>query len=465
MKSRTHALFSSVLFFSLFAHAAVPAAKPNIVFMLVDDMGWTDLACFGSKYYETPNIDRLASQGMRFTDAYSACTVCSPTRASVLTGQYPARLHITDWIAGHKRPFAKLSVPDWTMQLSPDIPNVAKVLKAAGYATASIGKWHLGPEACWPDKQGFDLNIAGCDKGQPPSYFSPYKIPTLSDGPDGEFLSDRLTTEALKFLEQNKDKPFFLYFPHYAVHTPLMAKKEVVEKYRAKADPNAPQNNPTYAALVESVDDSVGRLLRKLEELKLSENTIIVFTSDNGGLLQNKITSNVPLRAGKGSAYEGGVRVPLIVKWPGVTKPGSVDHTPVISADSFPTLLAMTGASAPTSHTVDGESLEPLLRQTGSLKREALFWHYPHYHPGGATPYGAIRAGDFRLVEFYEDNRVELYNLKDDIGETRDLAAKLPEKAAILRQKLHDWRQRVGAQMPTPNPARDPVKDQAKKKQ
>jgi arylsulfatase A-like enzyme len=430
--------------------------------VLVDDMGWTDLGCFGSKYYETPNIDRLASQGMRFTDAYSACTVCSPTRASVMTGQYPARLHITDWIAGHKRPFAKLSVPDWTMQLATDIPNVAKVLKSAGYATASIGKWHLGPAECWPDKQGFDLNVAGFNMGQPPSYFSPYKIPTLSDGPAGEFLSDRLTTEALTFIETHKDRPFFVYFPHYAVHTPLMAKKEIIDKYKARADPNAPHNNPTYAALVESVDDSIGRLLQKLEALKLSERTVIVFTSDNGGL--KNVTSNVPLRAGKGSAYEGGVRVPLIVKWPGVTRPGSLCRTPVISADYFPTLLAMAGAAAPASHAIDGESLEPLLRQSGALTRDALYWHYPHYHPGGATPYGAVREGDFRLVEFYEDSRAELYNLKDDIGETQDLAAKLPEKTAALRQKLRDWHKQVGAQMPVPNPNHDPDKDQAKKK-
>ncbi len=447
---------------ALLTASLVSAAQPNIIFVLVDDMGWTDLGCFGSTYYQTPNIDRLAAQGMRFTDAYSACTVCSPTRASVMTGQYPARLHITDWIAGHKRPFAKLSIPDWTMQLSPDTPNVARVLKSAGYSTASIGKWHLGPEACWPDKQGFDLNFGGCDKGQPPSYFSPYKIPTLAEGPAGEFLSDRLTSEALSFVERNKDKPFFLYLPHYAVHTPLAAKPEVVEKYKAKQNKDAAHHNPVYAGLVESVDDSVGRILRKLEELKLSENTIIIFTSDNGGLIG--CTSNVPLRAGKGSAYEGGVRVPLIVKWPGVTKPGSVSHTPVISADFFPTLLAMLGVAAPASHVVDGESLVPVLKQEGALARQALYWHYPHYHPGGATPYSAIREGDFRLVEFFEDQHVELYNLKDDIGETQDLAVKMPEKTADLRQKLKDWRNRVGAQMPTPNPGYDPGKDNQQKK-
>jgi len=446
----------------LAAGAEQPAARPNIVFVLADDMGWTDLGCCGSKFYETPNIDRLAAQGMRFTDAYSACTVCSPSRACILTGQYPARLHITDWIAGHKRPFAKLRVPDWTLRLSPEIPNVARVLKSAGYATASIGKWHLGPENCWPDRQGFDLNVGGCDKGQPPSYFAPYRIPTLTDGPDGEFLSERLTSEALTFIERNKGKPFFLYLPHYAVHTPIQAKPAVIAKYKARQDKSAPHHNPGYAALVESVDDSVGRLMRKLEELGLADHTIVVFTSDNGGLIG--CTSNAPLRAGKGSAYEGGVRVPLIVKWPGVAKPGSANHTPVIGADFFPTLLAMAGVRGPQSHTVDGESLVPLLRQSGTLARDTLYWHYPHYHPGGATPYGAIREGAFRLVEFYEDNRVELYDLSDDIGETKDLAASRPEKAAALRKRLAEWRTRVGAQMPTPNPDHDPDNGQRARK-
>ncbi len=433
---------------------AAGVEKPNIVLILVDDMGWTDLGCFGSTYYETPNIDRLARQGMRFTDAYSACTVCSPTRGCVLTGQYPARLHITDWIPGHARPKAKLRVPDWMMHLPLETTNLGRSLHSAGYATASVGKWHLGHEEYWPEKQGFDLNIAGCHMGQPPSYFAPYKIPTLTEGPRGEFLSERLTTEALGFIERNKDRPFFLYFPHYAVHTPLMGKPEVVAKYKKKADPNAPHHNPTYAALVESVDDSVGRILEKLDELKLEGRTLLIFTSDNGGLLRS--TSNVPLRAGKGSAYEGGVRVPLIIKWPGVTAPGSVCRTPVISADHFPTLLALSGAASDPRHVVDGESIEPLLRQSGGLKRDTLYWHYPHYHPGGATPYGAIRERDFRLVEFYEDNHVELYNLADDIGETRDLATTLPDQAAALRRKLHDWRDRVGAQMPTPNPDFDP---------
>jgi len=451
-------LFTSLLVsLSLVASGLAAPQRPNIVFVLVDDMGWTDLGCFGSTYYETPNIDRLASQGMRFTDAYAACTVCSPSRASILTGQYPARLHITDWIEGHKRPYAKLRVPDWTLSLSPDIPNLARVLKSAGYATASIGKWHLGPEACYPDKQGFDVNIGGTHRGQPPSYFSPYKIPTLADGPAGEFLTDREAAEAAAFIEKHREEPFFIYLPHYAVHTPIAAKPEIVEKYKAKQNKSAPQHNPTYAGLVESVDDAMGVILRKLEALGLSERTVIVFTSDNGGLLG--CTSNVPLRAGKGSAYEGGVRVPLIVKWPGVTQPGSVCHAPVIGADFYPTLLAVAGVPAPASHPVDGESLVPLLRQAGPLTRDAIYWHYPHYHPGGATPYSAIREGNFRLVEFFEDSHVELYNLKEDLSETRDLAAALPEKAAAMRRKLADWRTRVGAQLPRPNPEAVPERD------
>jgi len=436
--------------------AETGVTKPNLIFVLVDDMGWTDLGCMGSTFYETPHIDRLASQGMRFTQAYSACTVCSPTRAAVLTGKYPARLHITDWITGHVRPHAKLRVPDWTMYLSPEETTIADALRKAGYATASIGKWHLGGEKFYPDRHGFDLNIGGTDKGSPLSYFAPYRIPTLPEGPAGEFLSDRLTTEALTFIERNQDRPFFLYLPHYAVHTPLMAKPEVIEKYKKKIRPDAPHQHPVYAGLVESVDDSVGRIMKKLEALKLSENTILFFTSDNGGLLRS--TSNVPLRAGKGSAYEGGVRVPLIIRWPGVTRPGSTCDVPVISTDFFPTLLAMAGAKDDSQRAVDGESLVPLLRQSGSLRRDAIYWHYPHYHPGGAIPYSAIRRGDFRLIEFFEDNHIELYDLKNDIGEKEDLAAKMPEKAEQLRSRLAAWRNEVGAQLPSSNPDYDPAR-------
>ncbi len=444
---RTLALLLALI---LPAASSPQSDRPNFVIFLVDDLGWTDLGCFGSSFYETPHIDRLAAQGMKFTHAYSACTVCSPTRASLMTGKYPARLHVTDWIAGHKQPKAKLKVPDWTMHLAHEEVTIAEALKGAGYATASIGKWHLGPPAYFPEKQGFDLNRGGSDKGQPPSYFSPYKIPTLEEGEKGEYLTDRLTTEALAFLDSNKDRPFLLYFPHYGVHTPLQAKKALVEKYQAKAKAGADHSNATYAAMIESVDDSVGRVVAKLDELKLSSRTVIVFTSDNGGLLRS--TSNRPLRAGKGSAYEGGVRVSLIVRWPGAVKAGTVCATPVITPDHAATMLDLAGAKP----AVDGLSLVPLLKGTGGLSRDAIFWHYPHYHPGGATPHGAIRQGDLRLVEFFEDGRVELYDLKEDVGETKDLAAARPEIARELRKRLADWRAAVGAQMPSPNPDYDP---------
>jgi arylsulfatase A len=431
---------------------------PNFILILADDLGWTDLGCQGSKFYETPHIDRLAREGMRFSQAYSACTVCSPTRAAVLTGKYPARLHITDWIQGHPRPFAKLNVPAWTMYLPLEETTIAEALKAAGYATASIGKWHLGATNYYPERHGFDLNLAGTDRGQPPSYFSPYKIATLPDGPPGEFLTDRESAEACKWIEAHRDQPFFLYLPHHAVHTPLMGKTNAVAKYKAKARPDAAQRNATYAALVESVDDSVGRILAKLGELRLADSTVVLFTSDNGGLVLNNVTRNLGLRAGKGSAYEGGVRVPLIVRWPGVTRPGSTCDAPVISTDFFPTLLEMAGITPPAGSPTDGESLVPLLRGAPRLKRDAIFWHYPHYHPGGATPYGAIRQGDWKLIEFFEDNRVELYNLRDDPAEQNDLAATLSEEAAGLRQRLSAWRQQTRAQMPAPNPDFDPAR-------
>ncbi len=443
----------TLLLASALLGAAPAAEKPNFILILVDDMGFTDLGCSGSAYYETPNIDRLATEGMRFTHATSACTVCSPTRAAVLTGKYPARLHVTDWIAGHKRPFAKLRVPDWTQHLPLEENTLAEALRGSGYATGVIGKWHLGGAGFEPARQGFEVNIGGDHRGQPPSYFSPYNIPSIPDGPKGEYLTDREGAEAEKFIEANRDRPFFLYLPRYAVHTPLQARPELVEKYRAKSKPGAPHQNPVYAAMIESLDASVGRILGKLEALGIAGRTVVIFSSDNGGLLRS--TSNPPARAGKGSAYEGGVRVPLLVRWPGAAKPGSTSDAPVMSIDFFPTLLEIAGVA---HGAVDGESIVPVLKGTNSLRREALFWHYPHYHPGGATPYGAVRAGDWRLVEFYEDARAELYNLKEDPGEEKDLAAAMPEKAAAMRKTLHDWRRSVGAQMPEANPDYDPKK-------
>lgn len=436
---------------------AVAGQRPNIVFILVDDLGWSDVGCFGSKYYETPNIDRLASQGMRFTDAYAACSVCSPTRASIMTGKYPARLHLTDWIPGEgDAPIHALRIPDWRKFLPLEEVTIAEALKSAGYISASIGKWHLGGPQYYPEHQGFDFTVAGGDIGHPASYFWPYEgkthtVPGLKlGGHAGEYLTDRLTDAAEDFIAQNKDRPFFLYFAHYAVHVPLQAKPALAAKYKAKA-PRGEQTNAVYAAMVESVDDSVGRILRRLDALGLAANTVVVFMSDNGGLWP-QATSNAPLRAGKGYPYEGGIREPLIIKWPGTTRAGTTCSTPVSSIDFFPTLLEIGGATLPGP--VDGHSLVPLLKQSGPLQREALFWHYPHYWGRNRVrPFGVVRAGDWKLIEFYEDMRVELYNLKDDLGETRDLAKEQPEKAGELRVRLHHWRQSVDAQMPTPNPA------------
>lgn len=437
------------------APAAATAPKVNVIVVLVDDMGWKDLSCQGSDFYETPQIDRLAASGMRFTTAYSACTVCSPTRAAMMTGEYPARLHLTDWISGHARPHAKLRSPDWTKLLPLEAVTVAERLKAHGYATASIGKWHLGGEEHHPEHQGFDVNLGGTAKGQPPSYFSPYRISTLPDGPDGEYLTDREGVEAAAFIEAHRDCPFFLYLPHYGVHTPIQAKPQVAAKYAAKR-PGIPARLATYAAMVESVDDAMGTILDALDRLGIRDRTAIFLTSDNGG--QAAITDMQPLRGGKGSAYEGGVRVPFIVSWPGVTQPGSTSDVPVITPDIPATILDLTGAGVATGQPIDGQSLASPLRG-GRLDREALYWHYPHYHPGGATPHSAIRSGSWRLVHFYEDGHDELYDLATDPGEAANLAAARPEQTGDLRARLDHWLADVDGQMPTPNPDADPSRD------
>jgi len=443
----------------------------NIVFILADDLGWRDLGCYGSTFYETPHLDRLAAQGMRFTDAYAACNVCSPTRASILTGKYPARLNLTDWLPGRPdRPDQKLKRPLIIDHLPLEEVTIAEALKEAGYQTAFFGKWHLGGEKFFPEHQGFDLNVGGCEKGHPPSYFSPYKIPNLSDGPKGEYLTDRLTDEAIRFIERSKDRPFLLYLSHYAVHNPQQAKAQLVEKYRAKLATLPPsttpefvtdlgrqvrqiQNKPVYAAMIQSLDESVGRIMAKLAELKLDQNTVVVFTSDNGGLstAEGTPTSNFPLRMGKGWHYEGGVREPLVVKWLGVTKPGSVCRQPMISTDFYPTFLETAGAPPRPRQHRDGVSLVPLLKGDAGAERP-LFWHYPHYSNQGGAPGGAVRLGDYKLIEWFEDMHVELFNVREDLGEKNNLAAKLPEKAAALRKQLHEWRASVNAQMTTPNP-------------
>jgi arylsulfatase A-like enzyme len=403
---------------------------------------------------------------MRFPHAYAACPVCSPTRASIMTGKYPARLNITNYIAGMRA--GKLKPPEYLHQLPLEEVTLAEAFKEAGYTTGFVGKWHLGGEGYLPDKQGFDLNVAGTAAGSPRSYFSPYKMANIEDGPPGEYLTDRLTDEALKFMTANKDRPFLLYLSHYAVHIPLRAKKEIEARYAAKAaglpEPSGPRSVPegkvqarqvqdhaVYAAMVQSMDESVGRIMKTLDELGLADSTAVIFMSDNGGLstAEGSPTANVPLRAGKGWLYEGGIREPLVIKWPGVAAPGSVCDAPVISTDFYPTMLEMAGLAPRPQQHCDGVSAAGLLRGEKTLARKAIFWHYPHYSNQGGGPGGAVRAGDLKLIEFYEDDRVELYNVKDDISEKRDLAAASPEKAAELRNMLHEWRKEVGAHMPT----------------
>lgn len=437
--------------------------KTNIILFLVDDMGWTDVGCYGSDFYETPNIDNLAKQGMKFTNGYSACTVCSPSRASILTGKYPARLHLTDWIDGYYKPYAKLLSPEWIKYLPLGEITVAELLKKRGYATASIGKWHLGDDIkYYPEHQGFDVNVAGTFQGQPPKYFSPYNIPRLKNGPAGEFLTERLTEEAIHFIKDKKDKPFFLYMPFFAVHTPLQAKETDIQYFKGKINPAANHQHPVYAAMVKSVDESVGRIMAYLKEQKLSENTLVIFTSDNGGLVRgqnyqkNKVTDNTPLRAGKGSTYEGGTRVPTIAVWPGKIKANAISEVPVIGTDLFPTFTEVAGISNKDIGQIDGMSLLPILtNKKGKLTRDAIYWHYPHYHSEGATPYSAIRQGDWKLIHFYETGKKELYNLKKDQGEQTELQEKEPRLTAQLFTKLEAWRQQVGAQPPIQNPAYD----------
>ncbi|MGE5194464.1 MAG: sulfatase [Deltaproteobacteria bacterium] len=437
-------------------------APPNIVLIVADDLGWADLGCYGSRFHRTPHLDRLAKEGMRFTQAYAACPVCSPTRAALMTGKYPARLNLTDWLPGRPdMPSQKLLRPAFHQELPLAETTLAERLHSAGYATASIGKWHLGGAGFEPQRQGFDVNIAGDAAGSPKSYFAPYQrdgrfMPGLEQAPDGEYLTDRLTAQAEKFIEQNRERPFFLYLPHFAVHIPLQGKPDLTRKYEALPKPALPQNNPIYAAMLESLDESVGRVLQRLEDLKLAGRTVVVFTSDNGGLATTEgphtpATSNAPLREGKGYLYEGGVRVPLIIKWPGTTRPESVCDVPACSIDLVPTIMEILNL-APAPAPIDGMSLTPLLRQSGVLEERALFWHYPHYSNQGGRPGGAVRDGDDKLVEFYETGRLELFDLRNDPGESTNLIDRFPEKAERLATRLREWRQSVGASEMRPNP-------------
>ncbi len=452
-----------------FAAEASPAAKPpNIVFILIDDMGWADVGCFGSSLHETPHIDSLATGGMKFTAGYAACPVCSPTRASIMTGKYPARLQLTNFLKGKRALKGSPILPAlYADQLDLEELTLAEVLKSAGYATCHVGKWHLGGESFLPQYQGFDVNIGGSHRGMPRSFFWPRwkDNPPVVGNFDGEYLPDRLSQEACKFIQAHRKGPFFLYLAHYAVHIPIEGKADKVAKYQKKLKDNPPpkgrQNNPHYAAMVESVDESVGRVLNTLKRLKLDENTVVVFFSDNGGLStpegkNTPATVNAPMRAGKGYLYEGGIREPCLIRWPGVTKPGAVCDEPVCSVDFFPTLCAAAGLDprqVKTRGPIDGVSLTPLLRNAkAKLPPRALYWHYPHFSNQGGRPGGAVRQGDWKLIERYERGDLELYNLKNDVSETNNLAAKMPEKSRQMQEMLAAWRKDVRANMPRKNP-------------
>ena len=465
-------IITVVAFVSLFAPTRTDAApRPNIIFIMADDLGYTDVACFGSKYYETPNIDRLAAQGMKLT-SYHHCQNCTPTRAALMSGQYGARTGVYtvggidrfDWSKRPLRPVNNIT----DLPLDRDI--IAKQLKAAGYATGMFGKWHIGQQGDYlPGKRGFDEAIVSMGK-----HFD-FATNPKTEHPKGQYLADFLTDKAVDFIARHKDKPFFLYLPHFGVHAPHDAKPELVAKFKSKPGVGG-HNNSTYAAMIASVDESVGRVMKTLDELKLTENTVLIFTSDNGGVggyvreglkKASGITDNAPLRSGKGSLYEGGTREPFIVRWPGSVKPGTICDVPSIHVDIFPTFLELAAAPKP-RQVLDGESLVPLFRDAAAkLKRDAIYQHFPGYLGAGAdtwrtTPVSLIHSGDWKLMEFLEDGRLELYNLRNDIGETKNLAKENPSKAKELHARLVAWRADIKAPMPAKNNAAAP--DAAPKK-
>jgi arylsulfatase A-like enzyme len=455
-------------------------SPPNFLFILVDDLGWRDIGCYGSTFYETPQVDSLAASGVTFTNAYAACPVCSPTRASIMTGKYPATLGLTHYIGGNDR--GKLLSAPFIHYLPLEERTIALTLHDAGYRTYLVGKWHLGSKEYWPEHHGFDVNVGGCEWGNPKyGYFSPYGNPRLADGPEGEYLTDRLTDEAVKLLQENGDAPFFMYYSAYAVHIPIEVPEEFAAKYVDKAvrlglDQQNPfeegeyfptvqkmhqrvirrrfQSDPLYAGMIENLDANIGRLMAALESLGVLENTVVIFTSDNGGLstAESSPTCNAPLIEGKGWMYEGGTRVPLIVRGSCVAHPGSRCDVPVTSPDFYPTLLEMAGLPLMPEQHCDGESFLPLLTGQGVLERQAIYWHFPHYGNQGGTPGSSVRAGDFKLIEFFEDGRLELYNLAEDIEEQHNLVEVETSRTAELHAMLQKWRKKVDAKIPEPNP-------------
>ncbi|MCP4452981.1 MAG: sulfatase [Planctomycetes bacterium] len=495
------------------------AKKTNVIIFLVDDLGWSDLACYGSPFYDTPNIDALATQGVRFTDAYATCHVCSPSRASILTGKYPARLKLTDWLTGRKDfSFQRLKNAHIHQTLPLDELTLAEALKRHGYSTGHFGKWHLGEASTGPLDQGFDVQVPqNWFKGWPKAgYHAPFKLDGLGSD-QGDYLTDRLTDEALRFIEDHRSKPFFLYLSHFAVHDPIQGRTDLVKKYQQRrsqlppderpfvleGNPDAEtvfthdqldhmareeaydayrvlpnqmvkikqrQDNPQFAAMVESVDESLGRVVAKLTALGLEKDTIIIFTSDNGGMSAANFgnpkrvvnpakldtaysTSNLPLRGAKGWLYEGGIRVPLIIKWPGQGKTGTICREPVIGTDYYPTILDMVGLSRTPLQHADGRSLASLVRGKTAFSRDAIYWHFPHYsNHGMQSPWGAVRSGRYKLLEYFENNSIQLFDLESDLAEQNDLSKTHPEIASQLLKKLHQWQKEVGAEMMGPNP-------------
>lgn len=437
-------------------------SKPNFVFFLVDDFGWGSISAMGHEFVETPHIDKLAKSGMQFTNGYAACTVCSPSRAAILTGAYPGRINLTNWIPGHRK-VGKLQIPDWQMYMDHERILLPEALKENGYSTNFIGKWHLMPvndrknyKKHYPEDHGFDINIGGREWGQPKGkgkYFHPFNMPNVTSK-EGDYLTDRLTDYAVDIVDKNKETPFLIYFSYYTVHSPIQGKPELVKKYTEKKNGNInkfKEYSPSYAAMVQSLDESVGRVVTKLEETGLRDNTYIIFTGDNGSG-KNLYTGG--LKGAKAHAHEGGTREVYLISGPGI-KAGGKSDVPVIGTDFYPTMLDLAGLPLKPDQHQDGVSLKPLLTEGGAIKKRSLFWHYPHYHK--TKPYGAIRSGDWKLIEFFEDGRLELYNLKNDRAEKNNLAASMPEKAAELLKEMKQWRTSVDAQEMALNPNYDPT--------
>ena len=455
---------------------AESGAKMNFVFVLIDDLGWADLSCYGSTYHETPNLDALARSGVRFTQAYAACPVCSPTRASIMTGRHPVRFDITDWIPGQN---AKQDSAHRFLQIEDrnELPlqevTIAEILHNARYQTFFAGKWHLGGAGFLPTDQGFDVNHGGGHWGQPPTgYFAPWKNAYLQDHHEGEYITERLTEESVAFLkDRDQSRPFLLFLSHYDVHTPIHKDDKHFEHFETKRKTidtelspiperrgisRAQQSYAQYASMVSAIDDSLGQITAAIQELGLEDSTTIIFTSDNGGLCtlrKEGPTCNLPLRSGKGWLYEGGIRVPLIVRVPGITKAGEECRQPVLSTDFLPTLLELAGIVRPSDLVLDGDSIVPELQGQKSQATRPLVWHYPHYHGSEWTPGAAIRVGDWKAIEFYEFGDAELYNLTTDPGESKNLATEEPDRLDDMRRQLRQWQENLHAQMPQPNAA------------